>query len=170
MIEINFRNDLLPLKDKLFRLALRITASRDEAEDITQDVLLRVWEKRAELPAVDSLEAYVLTAGRNTALDRLRRQEAHHLTLEEQRDDKPDNAPAPDDLLEHDEKLRRVHDLFSRLPEKQRTIMQLRDIEGKTTRETALITGLTEENVKVTLLRARRTVREQYEKIENYGL
>lgn len=170
MIEINFRNDLLPLKDKLFRLALRITASRDEAEDITQDVLLRVWEKRAELPAVDSLEAYVLTAGRNTALDRLRRQETHHLTLGEQGDDRPDNAPAPDDLLEHDEKLQRVHDLFSRLPEKQRTIMQLRDIEGKTTRETALITGLTEENVKVTLLRARRTVREQYEKIENYGL
>lgn len=170
MIEIDFRTDLLPLKDKVFRLALRITASRDEAEDITQDVLLRVWERRDEMPAVASLEAYVLTAAHNTALDRLRRSESRNITLEEQHDTTPDATPTADERMEHDERLRRVHDIFARLPERQRTVMQLRDIEGKTTRETADITGLTEENVKVTLLRARRAVREQYEKIENYGL
>ena len=57
MQEINFRNDILPLKDKLFRLALRITMNRAEAEDVVQDTMLRVWSQRDEWPALDSVEA-----------------------------------------------------------------------------------------------------------------
>ena len=48
MQEISFRNDILPLKDKLFRLALRITSDRAEAEDVVQETLIRVWNKREE--------------------------------------------------------------------------------------------------------------------------
>ena len=48
MQEISFRNDILPLKDKLFRLALRITSDRAEAEDVVQETLIRVWNKRDE--------------------------------------------------------------------------------------------------------------------------
>ena len=58
MKEIDFRHDLLPLKDKIFRLALRITLRADEAEDITEETLVRAWEKRGELAQVNSLEAY----------------------------------------------------------------------------------------------------------------
>ena len=68
---IDFRHELLPLKDKMFRLALRITLNRAEAEDVTQDILLRVWEQRESLGELRSLEAYVLTAVRNLALDRV---------------------------------------------------------------------------------------------------
>ena len=170
MKQIDFRYDLLPLKDKLFRLALRIVQDRPEAEDVTQDTLLRVWERHEELSQVKSLEAYVLTTGRNLALDRCRKREAQNISLEETTADTPDSALTADRQMEADEKRQRVHDIFNRLPETQRTVMQLRDIEGKTTREVAEIMGLTEENVKVILFRARRTVREQYEKLENYGL
>ncbi len=83
MKQIDFRYDLLPLKDKLFRLALRIVQDRPEAEDVTQDTLLRVWERREELSQVKSLEAYVLTTGRNLALDRCRKREAQNISLEE---------------------------------------------------------------------------------------
>ena len=72
MKEIDFRHDLLPLKDKIFRLALRITLRADEAEDITEETLVRAWEKRSELAQVNSLEAYCLTAA--PALPRKRRQ------------------------------------------------------------------------------------------------
>ena len=57
MKEIDFREDLLPLKNKLYRLALRITLDTAEAEDVTQDTLIRVWTKREELGALNSLEA-----------------------------------------------------------------------------------------------------------------
>ena len=70
MQEISFRNDILPLKDKLFRLALRITFNRAEAEDVVQETLIRVWNKRDEWPQFGSIEAYCLTVARNLAIDR----------------------------------------------------------------------------------------------------
>lgn len=60
MQEISFRNDILPLKDKLFRLALRITLDRAEAEDVVQDTMIRVWNKRDEWKQFESIEAYCL--------------------------------------------------------------------------------------------------------------
>jgi len=170
MRPIDFRYDLLPLKDKLFRLALRITLNAQEAEDITQDTLLRVWEKREKLADVDSLEAYVLTVGRNLALDRKARAENANLSIESGEVDTPDNSPTPQETLEQEDRLQRVHRIFNSLPLPQRTAIQLRDIEGKSYREVADIMGITEANVKVTLFRARQTVREQYLRIERYGL
>ena len=82
MKEIDFREDLLPLKNKLYRLALRITLDTAEAEDVTQDTLIRVWTKREELGALNSLEAYCLTVCRNLALDRHDKKEAQNLSLD----------------------------------------------------------------------------------------
>lgn len=81
-----------------------------------------------------------------------------------------DPSPTPDVQLEREEKLRRIHELFDRLPEKQRSALQLRDIEGKSYRETAEVLNVTEENVKVLIFRARQTLRREYERIEQYGL
>ena len=170
MQDIDFRYDLLPLKNKLFRLALRITLDSAEAEDVTSDTLIRVWNKREELKAVDSIEAYCMTVCRNLALDRHEKKEAQNLSLEANEMDATGNSYTPDEQLEHDERLRKVHELFNQLPERQRTIMQLRDIEEKPYKEIAAIMGVSEEVVKVTLFRARQSIRKQYEKIENYGL
>lgn len=170
MKQIDFRQDLLPLKDKIYRMGLRITLNVQEAEDLTQDTLLRVWNKRNELDNVASLEAYCLTICRNMALDRLALKENSNLPLDTEGTDAPDNSRTPEEQLEHDEKLRRVNQLFNALPEKMRTALQLRDIEGKSYQEAAQIMGVTEETFKVTLHRARKAIRNQYEKIENYGL
>ncbi|MBB3702086.1 RNA polymerase sigma factor [Alloprevotella rava] len=170
MQDIDFRYDLLPLKNKLFRLALRITLDSAEAEDVTSDTLIKVWNKREELKGVESIEAYCMTVCRNLALDRHEKKEAQNLSLEAYEIDATDNSFTPDEQLERDEKLRKVHELFNQLPERQRTIMQLRDIEEKSYREIATIMGVSEEVVKVTLFRARQAIRKQYDKIENYGL
>lgn len=170
MQDIDFRYDLLPLKNKLFRLALRITLDSAEAEDVTSDTLIKVWNKREELRDVESIEAYCMTVCRNLALDRHEKKEAQNLSLEANEIDAADNSFTPDEQLERDEKLRKVHELFNQLPERQRTIMQLRDIEEKSYREIATIMGVSEEVVKVTLFRARQAIRKQYDKIENYGL
>ena len=70
MQEISFRNDILPLKDKLYRLALRITLDSAEAEDVVQETMIRVWNKREEWTQFESIEAYCLTITRNLAIDR----------------------------------------------------------------------------------------------------
>lgn len=170
MKEIDFRYDLLPLKNKLFRLALRITLDSAEAEDITQETLIRVWTKREELQEIDSIEAYCMSICKNLSLDRQEKKEAQNLSLDEHPVEKADNNLLPDEMLEREEKLRRVHELFNSLPEKQRTALHLREIEEKSYKETADIMGITEDNVKVLIHRARQALRKEYDKIEKYGL
>ncbi len=170
MREIDFREDLLPLKNRLYRLALRITLDAAEAEDIVEETLLRVWRRRDELSAVSSLEAYCLTVCRNLAVDAGRRPATANVPLDEAGDEAIDTGHTPEEGMAHDERMRLVGQLFDRLPEMQRTVMQLRDIEGLSYQEVAKVTGLTEANVKVTLFRARQRIKKEYERIENYGL
>ena len=155
MREISFRNDILPLKDKLYRLALRITFDSAEAEDIVQDTMIRVWNKRDEWTQFDSIEAYCLTVARNLAIDRSQKLESQNVELTPETQEMPDTL-TPDRAYEQDEQLRLVHHLINELPEKQRTIVQLRDIEGKSYKEIADVLQLTEEQVKVNLFRARQ--------------
>lgn len=169
MKKLSFRDDVLPLKDKIFRLALRITLSRAEAEDIVQDVLIKVWNRRDDLVEVDSIEAYSLTVCRNLSLDRLQRKENDNVNLDDAPPTEADDAP-PDLLMIRNERIDNIKRLIERLPIPQRAAMQLRDMEGKTYKEISAITGQTEEQVKVNIFRARQYIRKQIEKIENYGL
>ena len=166
MREISFRNDILPLKDKLYRLALRITFDSAEAEDIVQDTMIRVWNKRDEWTQFDSIEAYCLTVARNLAIDRSQKLESQNVELTPETQEMPDTL-TPDRAYEQ---LRLVHHLINELPEKQRTIVQLRDIEGKSYKEIADVLQLTEEQVKVNLFRARQRIKLKYSEIDNYGL
>lgn len=169
MKKLSFRDDVLPLKDKIFRLALRITLSRAEAEDIVQDVLIKVWNRRDDLAEVDSIEAYSLTVCRNLSLDRLQRKENDNVNLDDAPPTEADDAP-PDLQMIRNERIDNIKRLTERLPIPQRAAMQLRDMEGKTYKEISAITGQTEEQVKVNIFRARQYIRKQIEKIENYGL
>ena len=169
MKKLSFRDDVLPLKDKIFRLALRITLSRAEAEDIVQDVLIKVWNRRDDLAEVDSIEAYSLTVCRNLSLDRLQRKENDNVNLDDAPPTEADDAP-PDLQMIRNERIDNIKRLIERLPIPQRAAMQLRDMEGKTYQEISAITGQTEEQVKVNIFRARQYIRKQIEKIENYGL
>ena len=169
MKKLSFRDDVLPLKDKIFRLALRITLSRAEAEDIVQDVLIKVWNRRDDLAEVDSIEAYSLTVCRNLSLDRLQRKENDNVNLDDAPPTEADDAP-PDLQMIRNERIDNIKRLIERLPIPQRAAMQVRDMEGKTYKEISAITGQTEEQVKVNIFRARQYIRKQIEKIENYGL
>ena len=83
MKKISFRNDILPMKDMLFRLAMRITLSREEAEDIVQDTLIKVWNRRDSWDTIESVEAFSLTICRNLALDRMRLHDNQNASLDE---------------------------------------------------------------------------------------
>ena len=127
MKKLSFRDDVLPLKDKIFRLALRITLSRAEAEDIVQDVLIKVWNRRDDLAEVDSIEAYSLTVCRNLSLDRLQRKENDNVNLDDAPPTEADDAP-PDLQMIRNERIDNIKRLIERLPIPQRAAMQLRDM------------------------------------------
>lgn len=169
MQEISFRNDILPLKDKLFRVALRITFDRAEAEDVVQDTMIRVWNKRDEWSQLESIEAYCLTVCRNLAIDRSQKMEAQNESLTPELEQKA-IVSGPYDQLVNEERMKLIHQLINELPEKQRVIMQLRDIEGESYKEISEVLQLTEEQVKVNLFRARQKIKQRYTDIENYGL
>lgn len=169
MQEISFRDDILPLKDKLFRLALRITFDRAEAEDVVQDTMIRVWNKREEWTQFGSIEAYYLTVAKNLAIDRSQKKEAQNVELTPEMEEESEIS-GPYDQLVNNERMSIIHRLINELPEKQRLIMQLRDIEGESYKEIAKILNLTEEQVKVNLFRARQKVKQRYLEIDEYGL
>lgn len=170
MKNISFRNDVLPLKDALYRLALRITLSHEEAQDIVQDTLIKVWDKRESWNEIESIEAFSITICRNLALDRIKKHDNLNDSLEERQTESPDNSSTPfeDTLLQ--DRIELVRNLVNALPEKQRSCMQLRDFEGKPYKEIANILGISEEQVKVNIFRARQTVKERFQKFDNYGL
>ena len=157
MKEISFRNDILPLKDKLYRVALRITFNAAEAEDIVQDTLIKVWNRREEWPQYSSIEAFCMTICKNLAIDRSEKKETQHLELDESMHSRPDNSTPYENLVKE-------------LPAVQQDIVQLRDIEGKAYKEIAVILNLSEEKVKVYLFRARQRIKQRYTEIQNYGL
>lgn len=169
MQEISFRDNILPLKDKLFRLALRITFDRAEAEDVVQDTMIRVWNKREEWTQFGSIEAYCLTVAKNLAIDRSQKKEAQNVELTPEMEEESEIS-GPYDQLVNNERMSIIHRLINELPEKQRLIMQLRDIEGESYKEIAKILNLTEEQVKVNLFRARQKVKQRYLEIDEYGL
>ena len=169
MQEISFRNDILPLKDKLYRLAFRITLNSAEAEDVVQDTMIRVWNKRDEWPNFESIEAYCLTVARNLAIDRSEKIDSQHMEFTPETQELPD-ALNPYEQLAQSEQLGLIHRLLNELPEKQRSIMQLRDIEGKSYKEIADILQITEEQVKINLFRSRQKIKQRYTEIEDYGL
>ncbi len=171
MKEISFRNDVLPLKNKLFRLALRITLNREEAEDIVQDTLIKVWNARDKWQELESIEAYSLTIAHNLSLDRVKKMDNQNDSLEEQTVDRLDESTStPSEQMIQKDKLHIVRNIIDELPEKQRTCLQLRDIEGKTYKEIASVLDITEDQVKVNIFRARQTVRQRFQQFDRYGL
>ena len=172
MKNISFRDDVLPLKDKLYLLALRITLNNAEAEDVVQETLIKVWNRRSQWEEIESIEAFALTVCRNLSLDKIKRMGNDHDSLDDSTHDSPDSSSSsnPEEQTMARDQVALVRQLIDRLPEKQRSVIQLRDIEGKSYREIANIMCISEEQVKVNLYRARQTIKKKFSETDSYGL
>ena len=172
MKKISFRNDVLPLKNELYRLALRITLNPAEAEDIVQETMIKVWNRREQWDNIESIEAFCLTICRNISLDKMKKAENQNQSLSEGEHDAPDQSYSsnPEEQAMQQDRMQLIRQLINQLPEKQRSVMQLRDFEGKSYKEIAKVMGISEEQVKVNIFRARQTIRQKYFETEKYGL
>ncbi len=134
--------------------------NREEAEDVVQDILLKLWQQREDLKDVKNLEAFAVASARNLSLDRIGKAEKKNISLDEEAYDKPDEWQlSAHERMEREERLHRVNEMINALPEKQRTVLQLRDIEGKPYKEIAEIMNISESDVKVNLFRARENLK-----------
>jgi RNA polymerase sigma-70 factor (ECF subfamily) len=167
MKAISFQTDILPLKNELYRLALRITMNAAEAEDVVQETMMKVWNKRDDWNRIESIEAFCLTICRNLSLDKVRRMDNQTQSLDatiQPLDHRV--ASNPEEHTVQRDRVRLVRQLISELPEKQRSCMQLRDMEGKSYKDIATILGISEEQVKVSIFRARQAIKEKFMRIE----
>jgi RNA polymerase sigma factor (sigma-70 family) len=164
-----FKSRVLPAKDKMYRFAQRLLKDEEEAKDIVQEAMIRVWNKREEMHTYLNMEAWCMRIVRNLSLDRIKSKQYNSDRLDSTYNLSASGA-TPEQKTETDNTMENIHNFIASLPDKQRQIMQLRDIEGFSYKEIGDILNLDANNVKVNLFRARKSVRENLLNINAYGL
>lgn len=167
MEQKEFLNTILPCKDTLYRLAKRLLVSSDEAEDAVQEVFLKLWKGRDKIDNYRSPEAFAVTMTKNYCLDRLKSRQASNLKIVHSNYKNSENLERS---VEANEGVELVTKIMQTLPEKQKMIMQLRDIEQFEFAEISQMLEINETAIRVSLSRARKVVREQLIKQYNYGI
>ncbi len=162
-----FKIKVLPVKDRLYRIALNMLRSVHEAEDTLQDVMVKLWDKRQQLDAYRSVEALAVTITKNHCLDKLKSKK-HKNQLDVQEMELDSGFTTPYRKVELSDSMKVMERAFQSLPDQQRLLITLRDVEGYSYEEIAEQTGLEVNNIRVGLSRARKKARELYLKIENY--
>ncbi|WP_447641844.1 MULTISPECIES: RNA polymerase sigma factor [Chitinophagaceae] len=156
-----FQSTIFIHKDKMFRFAKSMLNSETEAFDIVQDVMVKLWQNRNALFKLDNAEAYMMRSVKNECLDRHR----HGKVVA-----RFNAAQKPDIVIEpvHRQTKEVILKLIGQLPEKQKLVMHLRDVEEYEISEIAALLDMEDGTVRVNLMRGRQKIKSQLEKIWAY--
>ena len=164
----DFKEQFLPYQRRLYRVAFLLMGNAEDAEDMVQEAYLRLWKKRNELPSdIDSMEAYGVTLTKNLCYDALRKA---HIDKDERSPEelKISNESTVSHEIEARDEANQVMRLIEGLPEQQRQIILMRDVNDRPYEEIEEETGLSAINIRVLLSRARKRIREQFKAIMKY--
>ena len=165
----DFKERVLPLKNPLFRFAFSYLRDESEAEDTVQEVMIECWERIADVNEIRNMEAYCVTLTKNRCLDRLKKKGR----FKEQLDDRMGlvaDVADPHRQTQVNETMEKVKDIIAELPEKQREVLHLRDLEGYSYKEIAEMLQLEMNHIKVLLHRGRKAVQSEWQKMNAYGI
>lgn len=168
MTASEFQNHILPLKDKLYSFAWKFLQNAEDAKDVVQDVMLKIWEEDKSPADYRSIEAWCMTLTRNRALDRIKKKSFREGSLDF--DLKSEPVFTEQKATDAKEALNYVKELLKQLPDKQREIIELRDFGDLSYEEIAAQLHIDVNQVKVYLHRARKFVQDELNKIMQYGL
>ena len=168
MTQAEFLNTVMPFKDKVFRLAKRLLVSREEAEDATQEVLLKLWNNRGKFEKYKNIEAFSMTMTKNFCLDKLKSKQAQNLKIVHS--NYQDGSTSLQKQVELNDSVDWVGKIIEELPQQQKMVLQLRDIEQYEFEEIEKVLNMNATAVRVALSRARKTIREKLTKTHNYGV
>lgn len=159
-MELNeFKITVLPLRPKLLNYALKLTESPEDAEDVVQEVLLKLWNNRLKLNQYRSVEAFAMTLTHNVCMDQRRRSRDNSSIDQLQT---VAGGGTPDHLLELKDEVKLIRTIIDSLPPLQRTVIRMKDVEEYESEEIAQITGCSAEAIRSNLSRARKKVRDIY--------
>lgn len=167
MNQKEFLDMVLPIKDNLYRLARRFLISSDEAQDAVQEVFLKLWKNKEAIKKYRSPEAFAYTMTKNYCLDRLKSKQASNLKLVHTNFENRTNL---EQHIEAKDGVSLLFKLMETLPEQQKTILHLRDVEQLAFSEIAKITNTSQANVRVALSRARKKIKGLLLKQYNHGV
>lgn len=168
MKQSTFINLMGPVQDKMYRLALRLLVSKEAAEDAIQEVMLKLWSRKQKLSSYDNLEAFAMTVTKNHCLDQLKLKSNNNLRIVHSNYESGESSLQKQVEVQDD--LNWVQKVIETLPEQQKIIIQLREIEQYDYHEIAEMTGMQETAVRVALSRARKKLREEMLKRHRYGI
>lgn len=168
MNQSEFLNVVMPFKDKLYRLAKRLLVSTEEAEDATQEILLKLWSKNKVMESYNNVEAFAMTMTKNFCLDRLKSKQAGNLTLVHS--NFSDSGSSLQKKIEAKDSITWVEKIMEELPEQQKMVLQLRDVEEYDFDEIGELLNMQPTAIRVALSRARKTVREKLMQKHSYGI
>lgn len=154
-----FKEKYITCSKTMYWAAYRLTGSNDEAEDIVQETFVRLWTHRGLLDTVGNAEAYSVRMVRNVYIDKRRGQ---HIDVVASGTENLQIASAEDIARRTEQRdlADKTRDIIDRLPEQQRRIVIMKDIEDMTYDEMAGLTGLTIQNLRTLLSRGRKTLRQ----------
>lgn len=168
MTQTEFLNIVMPFKDKVFRLAKRLLISTEEAEDATQEVLLKLWNNKENMESYKNVEAFSMTMTKNFCFDKLKSKQAQNLKIVH--NNYEDGSTSLQKQVELNDSVNWVARIIEGLPEQQRIIIQLRDVEEYDLDEIAKMLNMNNTAVRVNLSRARKTIREKLTNTHSYGI
>lgn len=165
----DFQKNIFVHRNKMYRFALSYIKNEEEAKDIVQEVLMKLWETRSELEKVNSLEAWCMTLTRNKSLDALKRvgrKRNEKLEIYHEPAHSTNNTPLQ--VVTEKESIENVMKIADELPENQKTAFTLREIQGYSYLEICEIMEISMSLVKVNIFRARNTIKDQLIKRYSY--
>lgn len=157
------------MKDKVFRLSLRMVQDRPTAEDVVQEIMIKVWKNKEKIGQIQNPEGWIMVMTRNLSIDKIRSKHNQTGSIDHAYGIKTNDAQ-PDRQAETSDMMNRLNAAVQTLPEKQKIIFHLRDIEGLTYKEISATMEISLDEVKVNLHRARQKLRKQLKQVESYGL
>lgn len=157
-----FKNTVFCLKDEMYRFAKRFVMSSDEAEDVVQDLMLKFWQKKEELTHFGNLKSYAMKSVKNECLNRLKHEDVKLGFADFQKHRSEIHEVEANNMKDQ------IIGFINQLPEKQKAVIHLKDVEELEVSEISEILEMAENAVRVNLMRARQKVKEQIQQLMDF--
>ena len=159
-----FKQRFMPHYKLLYRVAYHLTGNAQDAQDLLQDMYLKLWQKRDELPDAAMKEAYLVTMIRRLFLDQ-RRLKHVNTSAELKEELSPPDEWSLDHQIDTRDEARQMEGLIRQLSERDRKIIQMHLMEDRSYEEIERDTGLSQSNIRIIVMRTRQKLKQQFPKI-----
>jgi RNA polymerase sigma-70 factor (ECF subfamily) len=159
-----FKQRFMPHYKLLYRVAYQLTGNAQDAEDLLQDLYLKLWQKRDDLPDEAMKEAYLVTMIRHLFLDQ-RRLKHLDTSAELKEEASPPDERSLDHQIDSRDEARQIEGLIRQLPERDAKIIQMHLMEDRSYEEIEQDTGLSQGNIRIIVMRTKKKLKQQFNNI-----